>query len=147
VEENCARLGITCVDQRAEGLSPTDPAHPSRLAGDTLTARFDRVLVDAPCSNTGVMRRRVDLRWRLKPGEILRLVDTQRGLLERAAGLVKLGGCIVYSTCSLEPEENGQLVRRFLSEAKGFDLEDEQQVTPWEDGVDGAYAASLKRKV
>jgi 16S rRNA (cytosine967-C5)-methyltransferase len=103
--------------------------------------------VDAPCSNTGVMRRRVDLRWRIKASELERLADTQHGLLQRAAALVKPGGCIVYSTCSLEPEENGELVRQFLAEEKAFELEDEQRVTPWADGVDGAYAASMKRKL
>jgi len=134
VEENCARLGVTCVEPAQNASVGVRPSS------------FDRVLVDAPCSNTGVMRRRVDLRWRMKPAELERLMDTQRGLLQRAAALVKPGGCVVYSTCSLEPEENGELVRQFLLEAKGFELEDEQQVTPWADTVDGAYAASLKRK-
>jgi 16S rRNA (cytosine967-C5)-methyltransferase len=131
VIENCERLGVTCVE-------PKSQPPPTTL--------FDRVLVDAPCSNTGVMRRRVDLRWRLRPEEIERLVTTQLQLLRQAGQLVKPSGCVVYSTCSLESEENGDLVRRFLAEAGGFELEDEQQVTPFADGVDGAYAASLKRK-
>ncbi len=70
--------------------------------------QFDRVLVDAPCSNTGVMRRRVDLRWRISPEEIARLRQTQLDLLKLAATKLKPGGILVYSTCSLEPEENSE---------------------------------------
>ena len=68
-------------------------------------SQFDRVLVDAPCSNTGVMRRRVDLRWRIRPEEIERLRKNQMDLLSQAAPQLKLGGVLIYSTCSLEPEE------------------------------------------
>ncbi len=71
--------------------------------------RFDRILVDAPCSNTGVMRRRVDLRWRIRPEEIERLRAAQLELLRQAAPRLKPGGTLVYSTCSLEPEENGEV--------------------------------------
>ena len=77
--------------------------------------RFDRILVDAPCSNTGVMRRRVDLRWRISPEEIARLRDTQLDLLNQAAAQLKPGGVLVYSTCSLEPEENSEVVKQFLA--------------------------------
>ncbi|MCS7337579.1 MAG: 16S rRNA (cytosine(967)-C(5))-methyltransferase RsmB, partial [Verrucomicrobiae bacterium] len=95
VRENCARLGVTCVEVKLASELQTSAA-----------AEFDRVLVDAPCTNTGVMRRRPDLRWRIKPEEIIRLQGVQLELLERAAPLVKSGGVLVYSTCSLEPEEN-----------------------------------------
>ena len=131
LSENCARLGVACVEQR-----DTATALPSDV---------DRILIDVPCSNTGVMRRRVDVRWRLKPDELQRLATTQLDLLRKAAGLVKPGGSIVYSTCSLEPEENGGLVRRFITESKRFEIEDEQEVNPVKDTVDGAYAASIKR--
>jgi 16S rRNA (cytosine967-C5)-methyltransferase len=103
------------------------------------------VLVDAPCSNTGVMRRRVELRWRIQPQEIERLTSLQRKLLTRASAHLRPGGCLVYSTCSLEPEENEQLVRQFLEQTPGFELEDETSLSPVRDGVDGAYAASLRR--
>src|SRR5205823_11480133 len=75
--------------------------------------KFDRVLVDAPCSNTGVMRRRVELRWRIRPEEIDRLRSTQLELLREGAARTRPGGVLVYSTCSLEPEENSQVVKNF----------------------------------
>jgi 16S rRNA (cytosine967-C5)-methyltransferase len=106
---------------------------------------FERVLVDAPCSNTGVMRRRVDLRWRIRPQEITRLQGTQRQLLERGAASLGAGGRLVYSTCSLEPEENQQVVEMFLAEHPSFKLERERALHPWSDGVDGAYVAELLR--
>ena len=106
---------------------------------------FDRILVDAPCSNTGVMRRRVDLRWRIQPEEIERLRAAQLDLLKQAATQVKPGGVLVYSTCSLEPEENGEVVKHFLSEHADFKLESERELLPFVDNVDGAYVAKLIR--
>ena len=105
---------------------------------------FDRILIDAPCSNTGVMRRRVDLRWRISPEEILRLQKTQIELLNQAATKLKPGGVLVYSTCSLEPEENSEVVQQFLAANAGFKLETERQLLPFADTVDGAYVARLK---
>jgi len=133
LEENCARLGVTCV----ETIST------SHLALRTL--HFDRILVDVPCSNTGVMRRRVDLRWRIQPKEIGRLCKGQRDLLRQAALQLKTGGVLVYSTCSLEPEENSEVVKQFSAEHPDFKLESEQELLPFADGVDGAYVARLKR--
>jgi 16S rRNA (cytosine967-C5)-methyltransferase len=138
LRENCARLGITCVEPMVSAPGSTLPAAVRSL-------QFDRVLVDAPCSNTGVMRRRVDLRYRIRPEEISRLSTTQLEVLRLAARAVRPGGCLVYSTCSLEPEENGEAVKRFLEEIGSFELEDEQSLVPPRDGVDGAFAAVLKR--
>jgi 16S rRNA (cytosine967-C5)-methyltransferase len=103
------------------------------------------VLVDVPCSNTGVMRRRVDLRWRIRLAEIERLRATQLGLLRQAAAFLKPGGTLVYSTCSLEPEENVGVVRCFLSDCAEFRLADEHELLTFVDGVDGAYVAKLVR--
>jgi 16S rRNA (cytosine967-C5)-methyltransferase len=102
--------------------------------------------VDAPCSNTGVLRRRVDLRWRVKPEEIERLRQEQLELLRRAAAFVKPSGVLVYSTCSLEPEENTGLVGEFLKDNADFTLDEDGDVLPMRDGFDGAYAARLLRK-
>jgi len=129
VRENCARLGVTCVE-----FPDSNPGAP-----------FDRILVDAPCSNTGVLRRRVDLRWRIKPGEIERLRQTQQTLLEQAASQLKPGGTLVYSTCSLEPEENESVSRDFLKAHTDFKLERERQLLPFAEGVDGAYAARMRK--
>jgi 16S rRNA (cytosine967-C5)-methyltransferase len=90
------------------------------------------------------MRRRVDLRWRISAEEILRLRQTQLDLLKRAATKLKPGGVLVYSTCSLEPEENGEVVNEFLRAHAGFKLESERELLPFADNVDGAYVARLK---
>jgi 16S rRNA (cytosine967-C5)-methyltransferase len=146
IQENCARLGVTCVEiQRAAGILPAGLGKKDGTASGTLAARFDRILVDAPCSNTGVMRRRVDLRWRIQPSEIERLRSAQLDLLKQAATQVKPGGILVYSTCSLEPEENGEVVKQFLSERADFKLEYERKLLPFTDGVDGAYVARMKK--
>jgi 16S rRNA (cytosine967-C5)-methyltransferase len=133
IQENCARLGVTCVETILPSAFSLQPS------------AFDRVLVDAPCSNTGVMRRRVDLRWRIQLEEIERLRTTQLDLLEQAATRVKPGGVLVYSTCSLEPEENQEVVKQFLAGHSGFKLESERELLPFVDNVDGAYVAQLKR--
>lgn len=131
VVENCQRLRVTGVESTAIlGSRP---------------AAFDRVLVDAPCSNTGVLRRRVDLRWRIQPEEITRLRETQLELLYDAAARLKPGGVLVYSTCSLESEENVGVVKEFLDHHSNFKLERERQLLPFIDGVDGAYVAKLKK--
>jgi 16S rRNA (cytosine967-C5)-methyltransferase len=134
VKDNCTRLGVTCAETR--GLSTFNAQS---------STHFDRILIDAPCSNTGVMRRRVDLRWRISEAEILRLQKTQLELLNQAAQQLKPGGVIVYSTCSLEPEENSGVVNQFLAVNPNFTLETERQLLPFADGVDGAYVAKLKQ--
>jgi 16S rRNA (cytosine967-C5)-methyltransferase len=106
---------------------------------------FDKVLLDAPCSNTGVMRRRVDLRWRIQPDEIARLRNIQLDLLTQAQSLLKPGGTLVYSTCSLEPEENEGVINHFLQSHPGFQLQAQRELFPFRDGVDGAYVARLIR--
>jgi 16S rRNA (cytosine967-C5)-methyltransferase len=134
VQENCQRLGVTCVETI---LSSTLNSQPST---------FNRVLVDAPCSNTGVMRRRVDLRWRISPEEISRLRQTQLDLLKLAATKLKSGGILVYSTCSLEPEENSEVVKEFLREHGDFKLESERELLPFADNVDGAFVVKLLKR-
>ncbi len=133
LQENCRRLGARCVE----------PLHVAQLPP---RAVFDRVLVDAPCSNTGVLRRRVDLRWRLQSRALAQACATQRDLLARAAGHVKPGGVLVYSTCSLESEENGEQTAAFLAAHPKFSLEVERTLTPSDDSVDGMYAARMRRE-
>ena len=130
VEENCQRLGVTCVE-----TVPSLNAQTSTL--------FDRILIDAPCSNTGVMRRRVDLRWLIRDKEITRLRTTQLQLLTEAVPRLKPGGVLAYSTCSLETEENTALVQEFLAAHPTMHLQHERTLTPWQDGVDGAYVARM----
>ncbi len=92
--------------------------------------KFDRVLLDAPCSGTGVLSRRAELRWRLSPNDITTLAKTQRELLDNATRLVKDEGIIVYSTCSIEPEENQQLVNAFLYDRPDWMIQDAREVLP-----------------
>lgn len=106
-------------------------------------AKFDRILVDAPCSNTGVMRRRVDVRWRLRADDFGRMQKRQLAITRNVIGLLKREGVLVYSTCSLEPEENEQVVVRLLQEFPQLKLTDQKFVTPFRDGVDGAFAAQF----
>lgn len=87
-----------------------------------LSVRFDKILVDAVCSGTGTLRRNPEIRWRLRAEDLTRLAGLQLRLLDNAADLVKPGGTLVYATCSLEPEENEQVVERFLSSHPGFRL-------------------------
>ena len=136
LRKNCARLGVACAEFTCN----------SSIAIPELTAQVDRVLVDVPCSNTGVMRRRVDLRWRIRPEEIDRLRSTQLELLHDGARQTKPGGALIYSTCSLEPEENSQVVKEFLATHPDFNLERERELLPFIDGVDGAYVATLRRR-
>jgi 16S rRNA (cytosine967-C5)-methyltransferase len=134
VRENCARLGV----QAVEALTATAL---KQISAPTI----DRVLVDAPCSNTGVMRRRVDLRWRIKEEEISRLQSAQLRLLRCAHSMLKPNGTLVYSTCSLEREENQDAINLLLKSDSDMELEEERELLPFRDGVDGAYVARMVR--
>jgi 16S rRNA (cytosine967-C5)-methyltransferase len=150
IKENCARLGVTCAELLPpSALHSNSPgAKPERSVREPLEQHccYNRVLVDAPCSNTGVMRRRVDLRWRIEPKEIDRLAAIQQGLLQQAAGLLKPGGTLVYSTCSLEPEENERVLSEFLKQRPEFKLESQRELLPFVEAVDGAFVARLRSR-
>jgi 16S rRNA (cytosine967-C5)-methyltransferase len=119
----------------------------------------DAVLVDAPCTGTGTFRRHPDARWRLKMSDLMVMSALQRSILNGAADVVKPGGLLIYSTCSLEPEENEQQIERFLNEHDGWTLEAPPEgavpasvldhgylrVLPQRHGTDGAFAARLRR--
>jgi 16S rRNA (cytosine967-C5)-methyltransferase len=110
---------------------------------------FDAVLADVPCSNTGVLAQRPEARWRFGPAATRSLESLQTRILRGAADRVRPGGRLVYSTCSLEPDENGRRVRAFLVERSDFALESEIEALPDPSGaigpVDGGYAALLRR--
>jgi 16S rRNA (cytosine967-C5)-methyltransferase len=135
---NLDRLGVKivrsiCHDWAQETLSGEQP--------------FDRILIDAPCSNTGVMRRRVDVRWRLTSDDFPRMAAEQLRIVRAAMPLLKPGGIFVYSTCSLEPEENKGVVGQTLEKFPFLKLVEEQFILPFRDGFDGAYAAKLMRQM
>jgi 16S rRNA (cytosine967-C5)-methyltransferase len=108
-------------------------------------APFDRILVDAPCSNTGVMRRRLDVQWRLQPADLLSMQKRQVEMLRALIPLLGPNGVLVYSTCSLEPEENEQVVQKILISASIVRLEEEKRSLPFRDGFDGAFGAKFVR--
>jgi 16S rRNA (cytosine967-C5)-methyltransferase len=137
LEENLARLGATMA--RVVPHDWRSGTIPERLAGIGLV---DRILVDAPCSNTGVMRRRVDVRWRLRANEFERMQKQQISIVRSAIPLLKPKGVLVYSTCSLEPEENREVVQRLITELP-LRLDEEKDSLPFRDNFDGAYAARL----
>jgi len=121
---------------------------------------MDMVLLDVPCTGTGTFRRHPDARWRLRQSDLAILSAVQRRLLAGAAAAVRAGGLLIYSTCSLEPEENEEQVHHFLAGNPEWELEpspdaeisgdmiDEGflRVLPQRHGVDGAFAARLRRK-
>ena len=106
---------------------------------------FDAVLLDVPCSNSGVLQRRVDARWRLSAGEITRLATLQLQILEQASAAVRPGGRLVYSTCSIDREEDRAVVDAFLATHKDFTFVEEYLALPHREQADGAYAALLCR--
>jgi 16S rRNA (cytosine967-C5)-methyltransferase len=105
---------------------------------------FDGILLDVPCSNTGVLRRRVDARWRLQVPDIAALVHTQRQILEHALPCLKPGGRLVYSTCSLEHTENLGQIEALLAAHPTLTLHSTRQALPFRDATDGAFAARLE---
>lgn len=115
-------------------------------AFDVADNQYDKVLVDAPCSNTGVLRRRPDARWNWSPQKLSALVKLQSEILDAAAPRVRPGGTLVYSTCSNEPEENAFQVEAFLSRHPDFELVATKESIPFETGFDGAFAAALSRR-
>lgn len=119
---------------------------------------FDRVLVDAPCTGTGTLRSNPELRWRLQEADIGRLSRIQESILGNAARVLKSGGRLLYSTCSLETEENESVVKRFLEENPNFEplaldiAKDRQTSTgiariwPQDNNTDGFFAALMKKR-
>lgn len=130
LRENCERLGADVQVVAAEAPEARGP--------------FDAVLIDAPCSNTGVLRRRLEARWRLNSNELKRTADLQARLLKEALGRVRPGGRLVYSTCSLEPEENEEQITALAAAHPQVRLLRSRLLHPARDGVDGAFAALLQ---
>lgn len=149
VQENANRLGVHIIETRLLD---------GRESGKAYAGQADRVLVDAPCSGLGVLRRKPDSRWRKTPQLLKELPQLQLAILESAAQAVKKGGILVYSTCTIVHEENQDVVNAFLAKNKEFTLEnvgsrlpvpreeDMLQLYPQRDGTDGFFIACMRRK-
>jgi len=138
VKENTTRLGIKSVEivSYKEFLN-------SQFS--ILNSKFDCVLLDVPCSNTGVLARRIEARYRIIPQAIKELTKTQSELLNIAAKMLKPRGKICYSTCSIQKDENSDLVRDFLQKNRNFELESERLTLPLARAFDcdGGYTVIL----
>jgi 16S rRNA (cytosine967-C5)-methyltransferase len=135
--ENLSRLGATVEIIQRDWLA-------TGAARKFKGRKFDKIFADVPCSNTGVMRRRADLRWRLTPKDFVRLPEQQAKIVEVLLPLLKPGGVLVYSTCSIEHEENEQVIDRLLRTSRGLKLEATRTLLPFRDQLDGAFAARLR---
>jgi 16S rRNA (cytosine967-C5)-methyltransferase len=152
VQENLRRLGITSASTAVADLHQPD-TFPEGL--------FDRILLDAPCSGLGVIRRNPEAKWRLFSGDVTRLAAVQKTLLKNAATKLKPGGTLLYSTCSTSEAENELVVEDFLLHHPGFVLENLNDLFPaWKElfafygmyrvwphrhGMDGFFAARIRR--
>ena len=151
------------VDRMLVGIGRVDAGNILALVADATApaiAPVDVVLVDVPCTGTGTLRRHPDARWRLKVSDLAVMGALQRNILRTAATVVKPGGLLVYSTCSLEPEENDAQVDAFLAANSDFTVEPPPagavapgvlsngrlRVLPQHHAVDGAFAARLRRR-
>jgi 16S rRNA (cytosine967-C5)-methyltransferase len=145
LKENLARAGAVEV---ALVLGDVLGNLASVLREHRLPADFPAVLIDVPCSNTGVMRHRVDVKWRLQPGDFKKHPQQQLSMLHAAARFVAPGGRLVYSTCSIDTEENEHVVRAFLAGRAGesFQLETSRLSFPWTSGHDGGAAFLLRKR-
>ena len=106
---------------------------------------FDTVLIDAPCSGLGTVRRDPDIRWRRSPEDLSRFAAAQSGLLNRACDLVRPGGTLIYSTCSSEPDENEDVVAAFLRAHGNYSHLRTHQTLPFRDRLEAFYGAVLRR--
>jgi 16S rRNA (cytosine967-C5)-methyltransferase len=149
VSEAAARLGVSIVEPVEGPVETLAPRWADTCHG---------VLVDAPCTNLGVLRRNPDVKWRRQPGDVAAAAARQRTILAAAATLVRPGGRLVYATCSLEPEENDAVVAAFLADRPDFapdsparfpvaaDAAGFVRCVPHHDGTDGFTAIRLRRR-
>ena len=161
IDENEEKLSLLKENSQRLGLSIVEPVVGDvRNLENLFPGKADRILLDVRCSNLGVLRRRVEARWRQSEENILRLRAVQLDLLRSAAPLLKNGGSLLYSTCTLTPEENEEVVRKFLDENPEFvidrspppflqDLQTEEgfiHTYPHRQGTDGVFLAKMRKQ-
>ena len=146
VRPNRVRLLLRTVERC--GLSNVEVVHgPADAPLPFQVEEFALVLVDAPCSGLGTVRRDPDIKWRRSAADLAAFAATQRDLLRRSADAVKRGGALIYATCSSEPEENDEVVTAFLQSRSDFRLERRHQTLPFRDGLEAFFGAVLRRAV
>jgi len=136
IDREAERLGISIVSTRVRDGITADPS---------MAFAADRVLVDAPCSGLGVIRRKPEIKYKEKPDNMAELPTKQLAILSAAAGYVKTGGALVYSTCTISPYENEGVTGKFLAANPDFRKELERQLFPNVDGTDGFYICKMLR--
>ncbi len=150
IKENCERLGVNCVD--------VEVADGAKYQTDE---KFDYILIDAPCSNTGVFSKRLDAKWNKSQQDIKNLSELQFKILDHAKNLLSPNGVLVYSTCSIEPEENIEVVEKFIANNPDFIIDNINsylpdklkskekylQILPSRYNIDGFFICRIKRKI
>jgi len=152
LRKNARRLGVTIVDTQVRDArqKPEEAFHEA----------FDKILVDAPCSGLGTLRRNPEIKWRLSPEDVTKSALLQKAILDNAAPCVKKGGSLIYSTCTMTPEENDDVVKEFISLHRNFicvrppdainsrvvDDRGYLQSSPHRHGADGFFGAVLRKK-
>jgi 16S rRNA (cytosine967-C5)-methyltransferase len=138
LRKRASKAGIDIIETRSIEGQKTIKRHENS---------FDRLLLDVPCSGTGVLRRNPEIKWQMNPEKINSLHAVQAEILDRYSALLKKGGMLVYSTCSILPSENQEQIKAFLATKNSeFELIKEQFVSPEKTGFDGFYMAQLKKK-
>jgi 16S rRNA (cytosine967-C5)-methyltransferase len=149
VRENIDRLGLNSINivayEGLKGATGCGTDVPSVLTRARCPCHFDCILLDVPCSNTGVLAKRIETRYRIRPKAIRELTKIQGQLLQRAATMIKSQGKICYSTCSIQKDENSRLVHQFLEKNRNFTLEVEKLTLPSTQYFDhdGGYVAII----
>lgn len=137
VDQEAKRLGITIIESRSWDATRVD---------STMVRKADSVLVDAPCSGLGVVRRKPEIKYKEKNDEQVLLPNKQFAILSASSAYVKPGGTLLYSTCTINPEENEQVVERFLKAHGDFEKVEATQLLPNVNGTDGFFICVMKRE-
>ena len=138
VEQNANRLGINIIETQVKDATQYDKS---------LDEKFDKILLDVPCLGIGVIKRKPDIKWQRKPEDIEEITSIQREILENCSKYLKKGGTLVYSTCSILKEENEEIVMKFLSENKQFEIDGENMVNILPNKEkDGFFICKIYRK-
>ena len=136
VDKEAKRLGITNIETRSWDATRVD---------STMVRKADRVLVDAPCSGLGVVRRKPEIKYKEKDDDMELLPKKQLAILSASSSYVKPGGTLLYSTCTINPEENEKVVEAFLKKNRDFKKEERLLLLPNVNDTDGFFICVMKR--